>query len=181
MKLNQVTVGCLDYNQSVAFYRQLGLTQIVDAPPRYARFETATGETFSIHAVEEIGALSTLIYFECDDLDTKVAQLQSAGITFDTAPTDQRWGWREARLSDPAGNPVCLFYGGDHRRFPPWRIDPATNEKGKENEERTTGARQYNGQRPATERRPAARSFWLAYPVGGAINVGWPHDPHRDR
>ncbi|WP_254305820.1 VOC family protein [Sphingopyxis sp. BSNA05] len=40
MKLNQVTVGCVDYDRSVAFYRRLGLTQIVDSPPRYARFET---------------------------------------------------------------------------------------------------------------------------------------------
>ena len=132
MKLNQVTVGCLDYDQSVAFYRRLGLTQIVDAPPRYARFETPTGETFSIHAVEEIGAPTTMIYFECDDLDTIVAQLEAKGIVFDTQPIDQSWGWREARLSDPAGNPVCLFYGGDNRRFPPWRIDNSTTEKGNE-------------------------------------------------
>ncbi len=132
MKLNQVTVGCLDYDRSAAFYRQLGLTQIVDAPPRYARFETPSGETFSIHEVERISADSTLIYFECDDLDATVAQLQSSGITFDTRPTDQDWGWREARLRDPAGNPLCLFYAGDNRRFPPWRIDHQPKEKGNE-------------------------------------------------
>ncbi|WP_417610828.1 VOC family protein [Parasphingorhabdus sp.] len=130
MKLNQVTVGCLDYVQSVAFYQRLGLVQIVDSPPRYARFETETGETFSIHAVDKIGTASTLIYFECEDLDAKVANLQSSGIVFDSLPKDQSWGWREARLSDPAGNPLCLFHGGDNRRFPPWRIDHATTEKG---------------------------------------------------
>ena len=130
MKLNQVTVGCLDYDQSVAFYQRLGLVQIVDSPPSYARFETETGETLSIHAVDKIGTASTLIYFECDDLDAKVANLQSSGIPFDSLPTDQSWGWREARLSDPAGNPLCLFYGGDNRRFPPWRIDHSTTEKG---------------------------------------------------
>ncbi|CAO1654649.1 VOC family protein [Parasphingorhabdus sp. NYA22] len=132
MKLNQVTVGCVDYDQSVAFYRQLGLTQIVDSPPRYARFETPTGETFSIQAVEKIGAPTTMIYFECDELGETVAALQSAGLPFDTGPTDQSWGWREARLSDPAGNPLCLFYGGNNRRFPPWRIDNSTTEKGNE-------------------------------------------------
>ncbi|WP_417622745.1 VOC family protein [Parasphingorhabdus sp.] len=132
MKLNQVTVGCLDYDRSVTFYRQLGLTQIVDSPRRYARFETATGETFSIHAVEEIGAPTSMTYFECDELDAKVAWLQSSGVTFDTGPTDQSWGWREARLRDPAGNPLCLFYGGNNRRFPPWRIDNATKKKGTE-------------------------------------------------
>ena len=132
MKLNQVTVGCLDYDQSVAFYQRLGLCQIVDSPPRYARFETATGETFSIHAVEEIQSTSTQIYLECDDLDAKVADLKFAGIAFETAPTDQDWGWREARLRDPADNPLCLFYAGDNRRFPPWRIDQQPEEKGNE-------------------------------------------------
>ncbi len=132
MKLNQVTVGCDDYAQSVAFYQRLGLNQIVDSPPQYARFETATGETFSIHAVEKIGAPTTMIYFECDELDETVAALQSTGLTFDAGPTDQSWGWREARLSDPAGNPVCLFYGGANRRFPPWRIDHQPKEKGNE-------------------------------------------------
>jgi len=132
MKLNQVTVGSLDYDRSVAFYQRLGLVQIVDAPPRYARFETPEGETFSIHKVETIGVPTTMIYFECDDLDTKVANLQSAGIRFDTQPMDQDWGWREARLRDPAGNPLCLFHGGDHRRFPPWRINHSTSEKGNE-------------------------------------------------
>jgi catechol 2,3-dioxygenase-like lactoylglutathione lyase family enzyme len=43
MRLNQVTVGCTDYAASVQFYRTLGLVQIVDAPPRYARFETPGG------------------------------------------------------------------------------------------------------------------------------------------
>ena len=132
MKLNQVTVGCLDYDRSVAFYRRLGLTQIVDSPPRYARFETPLGETFSIHAAEEINAESTLIYFECDDLDGDVARLEANGIAFDTQPTDQDWGWREARLRDPAGNPICLFYGGENRRFPPWRINNSATEKGNE-------------------------------------------------
>lgn len=132
MKLNQVTVGCLDYDRSAAFYRQLGLTQIVDSPPRYARFETPSGETFSIHAVEKIGAPTTMVYFECDNLDEVVADLQSKDIAFDSQPINQSWGWREARLRDPAGNPICLFYAGDNRRFPPWRIDNSTKEKGNE-------------------------------------------------
>lgn len=180
MKLNQITVGCLDYDRSVAFYTTFGLTQIVDAPPRYARFETPTGETFSIHMVEQIGAASTVTYFELDRLDETVTALTAHGIVFDSQPTDQSWGWREARLRDPAGNPLCLFHGGDNRRFPPWRIDQSIKQKGNEHETRTIGTRQHHGQQPAQERRPATRSLWLAYPVGGAINVGWPHNPHRD-
>jgi hydroxymethylpyrimidine/phosphomethylpyrimidine kinase len=123
MQLNQVTVGCTDYAASVAFYRALGLRQIVDAPSRYARFETPTGETISIHHVDRIEAASTLVYFEIETLDEAVAALKVAGIAFDNDPGDQSWGWREARLRDPAGNPLCLFWAGDNRRFPPWRTD----------------------------------------------------------
>jgi catechol 2,3-dioxygenase-like lactoylglutathione lyase family enzyme len=134
MRLNQITVGCTDYAASVAFYRALGLTQIVDAPPRYARFETPTGETFSIHKVDAITGDSTVVYFEIETLDQKVAALKAAGIRFERGPQDESWGWREARLRDPAGNPLCLFLAGDNRRFPPWRIDHQT--AAKENIER---------------------------------------------
>src|SRR6476659_10005422 len=47
-RLNQVTVTGTDYARSVEFYRKLGLRQIVDNPPDYARFETAGGGTFSV-------------------------------------------------------------------------------------------------------------------------------------
>ena len=180
MILNQVTVGCTDYDKSVAFYKAIGLTQIVDAPPRYARFETPTGETFSIHAVERVGEVSTVIYFEIEELDNAVAALQANGIAFETQPTDKSWGWREARLSDPAGNPLCLFYGGDNRRYPAWRIDSLPKEKEMKYDNRTIGTRQHNRQQPAKASRSGLRSIWMAYPVGGAINVGWPHDPRWD-
>ena len=63
-----------------------------------------------------------MVYFELDMLDAVVQRLRESGIAFDSEPTDQDWGWREARLNDPAGNPICLFHAGDNRRFPPWRI-----------------------------------------------------------
>lgn len=127
MMLNQVTIPCVDYSESVAFYRALGLVQIVDAPPRYARFESADGEgaTLSLHAVEAAAPAGTVIYFDHDSpgaLDRHADELRQQGLNFDSLPADQRWGWREARLTDPAGNTVCLMYAGEHRRFPPWRI-----------------------------------------------------------
>ncbi len=128
MRLNQVTVGCIDYAASVRFYQKLGLTQIVDAPPRYARFETPTGETFSIHHADTVASPTTVVYFEVETLDEMVAALKGAGLTFTLDPVDQSWGWREARLQDPAGNEICLFWGGANRRFPPWRIDGTTKE-----------------------------------------------------
>jgi len=125
MRLNQVTIGCTDYAASVRFYETLGLTRIVDAPPRYARFETPTGETLSLHAVDAV-ASTTVVYFELDDVDAAVAALTAKGLVFDQAPRDERWLWREARLRDPAGNEICLFHAGENRRFPPWRVGGGT-------------------------------------------------------
>lgn len=62
------------------------------------------------------------IYIECKDLDLKVAGLIEKGIQFDEKPTDKPWLWREARLKDVDGNKLILFYGGENRRNPPWKI-----------------------------------------------------------
>jgi uncharacterized glyoxalase superfamily protein PhnB len=57
------------------------------------------------------------------NLDAVYEELRAKGILFDEAPADQPWLWREAYLSDPDGNVLCLYYAGSNRRFPPWRID----------------------------------------------------------
>jgi hydroxymethylpyrimidine/phosphomethylpyrimidine kinase len=124
-RLNQVTLTVNDYAKSVAFYRQLGLKQIVDSPEnQYARFEAAGGATLSIQADpdEKISA-TTAVYLECDDLDERVEKLARAGILLEHAPRNQPWLWREARLRDPSGNIIFLYKAGEARRFPPWRID----------------------------------------------------------
>jgi len=123
LRLNQVTIGSNDYAASVRFYRLLGLRQIVDAAPHYARFETPGGATLSIHAQESDVLGGASVYFECDDLDGTVARLDGLGIAFDGPPVDQRWLWREAWTTDPGGNRLCLFSAGEARRFPPWRIE----------------------------------------------------------
>ncbi|MFL6861479.1 MAG: bifunctional hydroxymethylpyrimidine kinase/phosphomethylpyrimidine kinase [Allosphingosinicella sp.] len=122
MNLNQVTLPASDYNASVAFYRQLGLRQIVDSPGRYARFECPGGATLSIHAEAGEGPGGAAICFESPDLDAWVARLEAAGIAFDALPEDRPWLWREACLRDPAGNRLILFRAGENRRFPPWRL-----------------------------------------------------------
>jgi len=124
MNLNQVTVPAADVALSVKFYQKLGLKLIVDSIPRYARFECVGGDsTFSIHHRENFVPNSdTVIYFECEDLDTKVAELKQTGIEFESDPIDQTWLWREAYLKDPAGNLICLFYAGANRKNPPWRV-----------------------------------------------------------
>jgi hydroxymethylpyrimidine/phosphomethylpyrimidine kinase len=124
LRLNQVTVTGKDYAKMVDFYRRLGLTQIVDSPEnRYARFETAGGATFSIQCDEDgTASETTAIYFECDDLDSRVERLARSGIPFEHGPRNQPWMWREARLRDPSGNTIFLYRAGEARRFPPWRM-----------------------------------------------------------
>lgn len=122
--LNQVTVPADDLAASEQFYRTLGLRQIVRSKPRYARFETEGGASFSIEAADEIDG-RPIVYFECGDLSTTVTYLKQQGLQFDQDPVDRDWGWREARLRDPAGNAVCLYQAGEMRRFPPWRIRDA--------------------------------------------------------
>lgn len=123
MELNQVTLPATDLAASVAFYKKMGFEIIVDSP-HYARFKSTVGNaTFSVHAVERIGEPSkTVLYFECSSLDEQVAALQAKGIEFTQEPRDQRWLWREARLLDPAGNVICLYYAGENRLNPPWRV-----------------------------------------------------------
>ena len=124
MNLNQVTLPVTDFDRSVAFYRDMGFTLIVHSPPRYARFECPNGDsTFSLHSVDHpIGDTGVVVYFECEHLDNEVNRLISAGYEFAQLPTDEPWLWREARLNDPSGNAICLFWAGDNRKNPPWRV-----------------------------------------------------------
>lgn len=124
MNLNQVTIPSTDVARAAAFYKRLGLIQIVESHPKYARFVCPDGDTtFSIHVVDRLaGAPGVVVYFECDDLDARVTQLKAAGISFESDPVDQPWLWREAHLRDPDGNLICLYYAGENRLNPPWRI-----------------------------------------------------------
>jgi catechol 2,3-dioxygenase-like lactoylglutathione lyase family enzyme len=124
MNLNQITVPSLDLSKSIPFYQKLGLELIVEVLPHYARFLCPDGNaTFSIHKVEEIQKGEGIhVYFECENLDEKVAGLIEEGIQFEEAPNDKFWLWREARLKDIDGNQIILFYGGENRINPPWKI-----------------------------------------------------------
>jgi len=125
MNLNQVTIYSAKPAETVEFYKKLGLRLIVDSLPRYARLECPDGEsTLSVHITENTQANhSIVLYFECEDLDEKVAELKAAGLIFNEEPTDRDWLWREAYLKDPNGNKICMFYAGENRKNPPWRIN----------------------------------------------------------
>ena len=125
--LNQITLPASHYESSVAFYKLLGLTQIVDSPGvegkgGYARFEAANGVTLSIHVGDGVPGAGATTYLELAALDVWHAWLLRQGVRFDQPPRDEDWGWREARLTDPAGNRLCLYQAGEYRRYPPWRI-----------------------------------------------------------
>jgi hydroxymethylpyrimidine/phosphomethylpyrimidine kinase len=122
--LNQVTLAADDYAASVAFYKALGLTQIVDSPSNgYARFEAGNGGTLSLHYDHTFKPSSgTVVYLESANLDIWVNQLKQAGLQFSSNPQDRDWLWRDAYLNDPFGNLICLYQAGENRRFPPWRI-----------------------------------------------------------
>ncbi|MFM5885389.1 MAG: VOC family protein [Novosphingobium sp.] len=125
MRLNQVTVGATNFQESLAFYLKVGLRLIVSARNDYARFELPDGEaTFSIHLQTTVPQGGPITYFEVDDVDNTIARLRIKGIAFAEEPSDQPWLWREARLFDPAGNEICIFKAGENRRYPPWRLGP---------------------------------------------------------
>jgi len=127
MNLNQVTLPVLDVEEAAAFYRRLGLLQIVESYPDYARFECSVGD--ATLSLERVAAAPTgpgaVVYLEVDDLDGVVGRLEQDGVVFETPPTDEPWLWREARLRDPAGNRLCLFAAGTYRLYPPWRLPTA--------------------------------------------------------
>ena len=124
MNLNQITLPSTDLATASVFYQKLGFRLIVDSIPRYARFECPVGEaTFSLHHVDKVAeGAGVVIYFEHDDLDQWVAELERKGIVFDSLPEDKSWLWREAHLRDPDGNQLILFHAGENRKNPPWRV-----------------------------------------------------------
>jgi len=125
MNLNQVTISSTNLKKAVDFYILLGLKLIVDALPRYARFECPEGDaTFSIHFNENKQQHNnTIVYFEDKNLEALVFQLKQKGITFMSELEHKSWLWAEAHLLDPDGNKIILFKAGDNRKNPPWRIN----------------------------------------------------------
>ena len=123
MNLNQVTLPVSDMDKAAEFYRRMGFLQIVDSP-HYARFECSAGEaTFSLSLEKGAFHNGAVIYFEEENLDELVERLQEKGFAFDQMPTDMRYLWREAVLHDPSGNKIKLYFAGENRVHPPWRVE----------------------------------------------------------
>ena len=129
MRFNHITLIVTDLERSKAFYSVLGLIQIVDSPPRYARFRFPDGDaTLSIEVTGHAPAFpSSQLFFECAELDETVARLKAMGLAFQQDPTDMFYQWREARLRDPDGHDLRLYRENlaDSRLNPPWKIPEA--------------------------------------------------------
>jgi catechol 2,3-dioxygenase-like lactoylglutathione lyase family enzyme len=123
MNMNQVTLPVSNMDEASSFYRRMGFRQIVDTP-HYARFECPEGDsTFSLSLEPGDFLNGSVIYFEHESLDTLVDLLKSRGIEFDQDPKDMGYLWREAILHDPSGNRIKLYWAGENRLNPPWRVD----------------------------------------------------------
>ncbi len=123
MNLNQVTIPVNDIRTACEFYRKMGFVQIVDSP-HYARFECPEGTaTFSLSLAAEAEKNPTVIYFEHEKLDQLVSSLKEKGFEFEQDPADMAWLWREAILRDPSANKIKLYWAGDNRLNPPWRVE----------------------------------------------------------
>ena len=124
MNLNQITIPVLNLERSIAFYNSLGLKLIVKALPDYARFHCPEGNsTFSLHRVETMQkGEGVWIYFEVEDVDEHIAEISSKEIVIDELPNDKPWLWREARLKDPDHHQIIIYFAGENRINPPWKL-----------------------------------------------------------
>lgn len=123
MNLNQVTLPVSEVDEATEFYRKMGFLQIVDTP-HYARFECTEGRsTFSLSLDEDASGNASTIYFEHEHLDELCLTLKLKGFEFEQGPTDMSYLWREAILFDPSRNKIKLYWAGENRLNPPWRVE----------------------------------------------------------
>ena len=122
MNLNQIAIPAKDIRASKEFYLTLGCVLIVDTP-HYVRLKSPEGEsTFSLIKEESDFYQGAVIYFETESLDETVDTLVSAGLEFEQLAEDKPYLWREAALYDPSGNKLKLYWAGENRLNPPWRV-----------------------------------------------------------
>jgi catechol 2,3-dioxygenase-like lactoylglutathione lyase family enzyme len=123
MELNQVTLPVNNMDDAVSFYLKLGFTQIVDTP-HYARFACPDGDSsFSLSLESDKFENKSVIYFEHEHLDELYQHLLQQGIQFVQPPTEQSYLWKEAILKDPSGNKIKLYWAGENRLNPPWKVE----------------------------------------------------------
>lgn len=88
MKLNQVTLPAHNMQASIDFYAALGFVLIV-RNNHYARLENPEDESTLSLELRQNGGDGAHVYFECDDLNARVAALKRKGLSFDSEPEDK--------------------------------------------------------------------------------------------
>lgn len=123
MDLNQVTLPVHNMVEATVFYLKLGFIQIVDTP-YYARFECPNGDsTFSLSLDENDFSNGAILYFEHEHLEQWIQDLKAKGVSFIQELQEERYLWKEAVLKDPSGNKIKLYWAGENRLNPPWRVE----------------------------------------------------------
>lgn len=123
MKLNQVTLPVKNMQDAVLFYLKLGFIQIVDTS-HYTRFACPDGgSTFSLSLETSDFENHSVIYFEHENLEKLCENLSQKGIVFEQEPTEQSYLWKEAIIRDPSGNKIKLYWAGENRLNPPWKVE----------------------------------------------------------
>ena len=124
-RLNQVTVTGTNYERSVEFYGRLGLKQIVDSPERVMHVSRPQAASPSqSRSIRKRRSSRRLQSISNVTISTNAwSSSPEAASPSSTAPRNQPWMWREARLRDPDGNIIFFYKAGENRRFPPWRME----------------------------------------------------------
>lgn len=122
--LNTMDIVVADIDASIAFYRRLGLEFQVDpAYPQHAGCDLPNGmhvmldeEKFAATArpgwQRGEGSPPVFLSFEFDSparVDTKFAELTTAGYRGSREPWDAFWGQRHSTILDPDGNGIDLY------------------------------------------------------------------------
>jgi uncharacterized glyoxalase superfamily protein PhnB/mannose-6-phosphate isomerase-like protein (cupin superfamily) len=137
--LNQLNIVAEDFDQTIAFYRKLGL-ETVEAPPspggiRHAKaklpdgflleFDNGTLARFYNAAWRNTKERGRIVIGFClptrDSVDRLYHELLSSGYTSVQSPYDAFWGQRYAIVVDPDGHDVGLMSPPDESRrtWPP--------------------------------------------------------------
>ena len=135
---NLVDLVASDYDATIAFYRQLGVT-VHDGPPgdiRHAHLEFGDLEIHidnehlaglynsSWRAGEQSRVIVGFRVATRDEVDERYAEMISAGYASAQPPYDTFWGARYAVIVDPDGTHVGLMSPPeDARKY--WPPDPA--------------------------------------------------------
>lgn len=107
------TFRITDYDESKDFYvRRLGFN--IDWEHRFDAgfpvFMQLSKLGYTFYLSEHAGDCSVggLIYLYVPDVDSWYSHCVNHGIVADHTPTNQPWGNREFRFTDPDGNQICI-------------------------------------------------------------------------